>query len=112
MAKLDSDKDRIFWELQSQFLDIIDRARTLEFWMLESFGETERTLRYLNELQGIINDATDRFTRLPTLQLRIANAQIPISADIMEMVDRTIESNRQKIPALQRSIQEIEQEWK
>ena len=112
MAKLNPDKDRIFWELQAQFLDIIDEARTLEFWMLESFGETERTLRYLDELQGIVTDATDRFTRLPTLQLKIANAQIPISADIMEMVDRTIGSNYQKIPALQRSIREIEQEWR
>lgn len=112
MAKLDPDKARIFWELQAQCLDIIDRAKTLEFYILDSFGETPRTLRYLDELQGIVMDATARFTRIPTLQLRIANAQMPISVDIMEMVDRTIENNQQKIPALQRSIQEIEQEWK
>jgi hypothetical protein len=112
MAKLDPDKDRIFWELQSQFLDIIDRARSLEFWMLEAFGETEETTSYLDELQCIVIDATERFARLPTIQLRIANGQSPISADIMKMVDRSSENNQQKIPALQRSIQEIEREWK
>lgn len=117
MAKLDPDRARLIWEFQAQLLDIIDRARTLELWLLDYVGETYvgetvATTSQLEDLQNIAMEATDRFSRFSTIQLRIANSPTPATLDIIELVDRTIETTQQKIPALQRSTQEIEQEWK
>ncbi len=112
MAKLDPHKARLIWELQSQLLDIIDKARTLEFWLLDSVGEKDATTPQLDDLQKIVTEATDRFSRFSTIQLRLANYRAPAPIDIIELVDLTIETTQHKIPALQRSTQEIEQEWK
>jgi hypothetical protein len=54
--------------------------------------------------------ATGRFSRFSTFQSRIANAHPPLPSDIIELVNRTIENTQAKIPALERSIQEIKQE--
>jgi hypothetical protein len=67
---------------------------------------------FLDELQSIAQQAVDRFSLFSTLQVRVANAQPPIPADIIGVVDRSIQVTQQKIPALNRSIQEITQEWK
>jgi hypothetical protein len=111
MAKLSPETAQIIWDLQPQLLEIIDAARTLELSLFEAFGETEDTLPFLDELQSIAQQAIDRFSLLSTLQLRVANTQPPISSDIIGLVDRSIQITQQKIPALERSIQEIKQEW-
>jgi hypothetical protein len=56
------------------------------------------------------NKATDRFSQFSTFQSRIANAQPPVPSDIIELVNRTVETTQARIPALERSIQEIRQE--
>jgi hypothetical protein len=112
MGKLSPQKTQTIWDLQRQLLEIIDAAKTLEQSLFESVGETERSIIYLDELQSIAEQATDRFSRFSTFQIRIANTQPPVSPDIIELVDRVIENTQQKIPALERSIQEIRQEWK
>lgn len=71
-----------------------------------------KKISYLDELQSVAEQATERFSQFSTLQIRIANAQTPILPDILELVDRVIENTQQKIPALKRSIQEIQQEWR
>ena len=86
-------------------------ARTLELSLFEAFGETDRTIPYLDELQNIAQQATERFSRFSTLQTRIANTQPPIPRDLLEIVDRSIESTQQKIPALERSNQETIEEF-
>ena len=112
MAKLSPKKAEIIWELQQRLLEIIDTARTLELSLFEAFGETEDTIPFLDELQSIAQQAIERFSLFSTLQIRVANAQPPIPSDILEIVDRSIQTTQQKIPALNRSIQEITQEWK
>jgi hypothetical protein len=112
MAKLSPETAQTIWSLQPQLLEMIDRARTLELLLFETFGETEDTIPFLDELQSIAQQAIDRFSLFSTLQIRVANAQPPISSDILELVDRAIQITHQKIPALNRSIQEISQEWK
>jgi hypothetical protein len=111
MGKLNPQTTQTIWELQCQLLEIIDAAKTLELSIFDSFGETERTISYLDELQSIAEQATDRFSRFSTFQIRIANTQLPVPPDIMDLVDRVIENTQQKIPALARSIEEIRQEW-
>ena len=111
MAKLSLQTAQTIWDLQNQLLEIIDTARTFELSLFEAFGETERTIPYLDELQSIAQQATERFSRFSTLQIRIANTQPPIPRDLLEIVDRSIESTQQKIPALERSNQETIQEF-
>lgn len=111
MAQLPEEKAEIIWDFQHQLLEIIDRAKTYELMLFEAFGETERTIPYLDELQSIAEQATERFSQFSTLQIRIANAQSPIAPDMLEVVERVIENTQQRIPALKRSIQEIKQEW-
>lgn len=66
----------------------------------------------LDGLQSIAQQAIDRFSLLSTLQIRVASAQPPIPSDSLEVVNRCVQTTEQKIPVLNRSIQEITQEWK
>ena len=110
MGKLNPETAQTIWDLQKQLLEIIDTAKTIELSLFESFGETERSIIYLDELQSIAEQATDRFSQFSTFQSRIANAQPPVPSDIIELVNRTVETTQARIPALERSIQEIRQE--
>jgi hypothetical protein len=110
MGKLSPETAQNIWDLQKQLLEIIDTAKTLELSLFESFGETDRSVIYLDELQSIAEQATERFSRFSTFQSRIANTQPPVPSDIIELVNKTIENTQQKIPALERSIQEIREE--
>ena len=111
MAKLSLKTAQTIWDLQHQLLEIIDTARTLEVSVFEAFGETDRTIPYLDELQSIAQQGTERFSRFSTLQIRIANTQTPIPEDLLQIVTLSVESTQQKIPALQRSNQETIQEF-
>jgi hypothetical protein len=112
MAKLPQEKAENILHLKRQLLEIIDEAKTCEFALFEAFGETERTITYLDELQSIAEQATERFSRFSTLQIRIANTQPPILPDMLDLVNEVIENTQQRNPALERSIQEIKQEWR
>jgi hypothetical protein len=111
MGKLNPETAQTIWDLQKQLLEIIDAAKILELSLFEAFGETERTIPYLDELQNIAEQGTDRFSRFSTIQIRVASTHNPIPADLLEIVNRAIESTQQKIPALHRSNQEIIQEF-
>jgi hypothetical protein len=111
MAKLSLETAQTIWDLQHQLLEIIDTARTLELSLFEAFGETERTIPYLDELQSIAQQATERFSRFSILQIRVANTQPPIPQALLKVVDVAIKSTQQKIPALKRSNQETIQEF-
>jgi hypothetical protein len=52
MAQLPQEKAEIIWLLKRQLLEITDRAKNSEFSIFEAFGETERTISYLDELQN------------------------------------------------------------
>ena len=112
MAKLSPETAQTIWDLQHQLLEIIDSSSVLELSLFDAFGETEDTIPVLDELQSIAQQATDRFSRFSNLQIRVANNQPPIPPDIIEIVNRSIQTTEQKIPALKRSIQEITQEWR
>jgi hypothetical protein len=112
MAKLSPETAQTIWDLQHQLLEIIDSSRTLELSLFDAFGETEDTIPVLDELQSIAQQSIDRFSRFSNLQIRVANNQPPIPPDTIEIVNRSIQTTQQKIPALKRSIQEITQEWR
>ncbi|MGB8699937.1 MAG: hypothetical protein WCD18_11020 [Thermosynechococcaceae cyanobacterium] len=70
--------------------DVIDDARSAEFSLFETFGETERTNIYLDDLQSVAEQATERFSQFSSLQIRIFNVQPHITGDMLELVMQSI----------------------
>ena len=46
------------------------------------------------------------------LNINLGTTILLLLSNIIDLVERVIENTQQKIPALERSIQEIRQEWK
>jgi len=111
MAKLPNDIFETIWRLKRQLADVIDNARTAEFSLFDTFGETERTMVYLDEFQSVAEQATERFSQFSSLQIRILNVQPHFPEDMLELVTRVIENTDARLPALEQSIQAIKTEW-
>jgi hypothetical protein len=111
MAKLSNEISETIWGLKRKLADIIDNARSAEFSLFDRFGETERTVAYLDDLQSVAEQATERFSQFSSLQIQILNVQPQISQDMLKLVTRVIESTEARLPALEQSIQEIKTEW-
>ena len=112
MAKLPNELEEKIWSLKRQLLEIADRAKGAEFTLFERFGETERTISYLDELLSVAEQATERFSQFSSIQIRIVNAQPNVLPDMLELVNRVVVTTQERIPALERSIEEIKTEWR
>ena len=111
MAKLPNGTSETVWNLKRQLAEIIEDAKGAEFALFSKFGETERTMVYLDELQNVAEQATERFSQFSTLQIRIANVQPQVPPDMLELVMKVIANTEDRLPALERSVQEIKNEW-
>ena len=112
MAKLPNDIYEKIWRLKRQLADVIENSRDAEFVILDRFGETENTIVYLDELQSVAEQATDKFSQFSSLQIRIFNIQPYVPRDMLELVMKLIGNTEARLPALEQSIQEIKNEWK
>lgn len=56
-------------------------------------------------------ESSSSFKQISNLQLRIAEAQPFATLDILNLLDRVISRTQNRIPALERSIEEIKLEW-
>jgi hypothetical protein len=112
MAKLPNEISETIWSLKRQLAEVIETAKATEFALFDTFGENERTDTYLTDLQSVAEQATDRFSQLTTLQIRIFNAQPQISNDMLDFIRQVIIKTEARLPALEQSIQEIKIEWK
>jgi hypothetical protein len=111
MAKLPNDISETIWRLKRKLADVIDNARSAEFYIFDTFGETERTITYLDDLQSVAEQATERFSQFSSLQIRILNVQPHVPEDMLKLVIQVIENTEARLPALEQSIQEIRTEW-
>jgi hypothetical protein len=111
MAKLSEAVAERVWTLKRQLANIINDARTAEFAIYHEFGENPRTEVYLDELQSIAEQATDKFSQLSTLQIRIFNIQPSIPGDMLDLTLNVVTTSEARVPALQQSISEITMEW-
>lgn len=83
MAKLSNEVSETIWSLKRQLADVIENAKAAEFVLFDTFGENERTVTYLTDLQSVAEQATDReasseknrFFQLTTLQIWVFNTQ-------------------------------------
>lgn len=111
MAKLPAETTETVNSLKQQLLGIVDEATAVEFALLERFGETDRTIIVLDELKNVSQEAAFWFSGLSNLQLRIAESQPVATFDMLELLTQRIASTQAKIPAWERSIQEVEIDW-
>jgi hypothetical protein len=111
MAKLPNNISETIWRLKQKLADIIDSARATEFVLLDTFGENERTIVYLDELQSVAEQATERFSQFLSLQIRILNIQPHVPEDMLELMIQLIKNTEARLPALEQSVQEIRTEW-
>jgi hypothetical protein len=112
MAKLSPEIRAILSNQKEQLLDIIDRAKSLEFILLESVGENLETISTLEQLTEIANQSRTRLSQLSTLHLRIAEVQPIVSADLLKLMNEAITNIQNRIPALERSLEEIKLDWR
>ena len=111
MVKLPPERGTIIWELKQRLLDILDEAKSAEFNLLERWGETERSITALDQLTEIAEQAKERFSQLSTLQILLAESQPIAAADLLRLLDERIASIQNRVPALERSTQEIKADW-
>jgi hypothetical protein len=112
MAKLSRETRQTLWRLKDQLLDLVDEARASEFSLFERFGERKETMTVLDELKDIAEQAASRFSQLSSLQLRSAESQPFVSPDMLELLVQMIANTEQRVPALERSVEEIKVEWR
>jgi hypothetical protein len=111
MAKLPTEVTETIWRLKRQLADVIDNAKSAEFSLFDTFGETDRTIVYLDDLQSVAEQATERFSQFSSLQIRIFNVQPHVPKDMLELVMQSIATAEARLPALEQSVREIRTEW-
>ncbi|MBW4549582.1 MAG: hypothetical protein KME35_00415 [Aphanocapsa sp. GSE-SYN-MK-11-07L] len=112
MAKLSPEVRATLSRQKEQLLDLIDKAKSLEFVILEDFGENSQTISTLEQLTEIAEQARTRLSQLSTLHLRIAEAQPSISNDLLKLMNEAVTNIQNRIPALERSLEEIKLDWR
>jgi hypothetical protein len=98
--------------VKTQCLFIVNLATQVEWKLFNRFGEIEETLVVLSELKTVGDEAVDAFSRLSSLQLKVATAQPEISAALAKIVTESQSRIETRIPTWQRSIEEILLTWR
>jgi hypothetical protein len=111
VAKLPKETKITVRNLKEQLLDIIDESKGMEYEILGRFGENPETISTLEQLTEIAEQARTRFSQLSNLQLRIAEVQPGIPSDLLKLMGEAIANVQSRIPALERSIEEIKLDW-
>ncbi|MBL1209126.1 hypothetical protein [Geminocystis sp. GBBB08] len=83
----------------------------VEFILFEIRGETDETISFLDEMKNVSIQAEERYFQLSKLEVSIAQAQPTASNAMINLLTQAIEQNQMRIPAWQRSIQEVKLEW-
>jgi hypothetical protein len=112
MAKLSPDIRLTLRQQKEQLLDLIDEAKSLEFILLDSIGENRETISTLEQLTEISEQATTKLSQLSTLHFRMAEVQPTISNDLLKLMNEAIANIENRIPALERSLEEIKLDWR
>jgi hypothetical protein len=112
MAKLSPKIRATLSQQKEQLLDLIDEAKSLEFILLDSIGENRETISTLEQLTEIAEQARTKLSQLSTLHLRIAEVQPSISNDLLKLMNEAIANIESRIPALERSLEEIKLDWR
>ena len=111
MARLSDPVLTNIFTLQRQIIECIDATTAMEFRILEQEGETNETLSELEELQSIRERLLSPYSRLHTLVLKAAESQPVASRDVLNLLDKSIESTEAALDGSIASLQEIQRNW-
>jgi hypothetical protein len=111
MAKLSAEVTETIWTLERKTWEIIEEAMATEFKLFHLLGETNETLIYLDEIKNVAEIATSSYSRLFKLHLQIAQSQPLASQNLLQFIQQVILETQTRIPAWERSIQEVKLEW-
>jgi methyl-accepting chemotaxis protein len=111
MAHLSPEIKEIINNLQEQLLNIVNDSKRSEFIILERFGETNTTVIALDELTEIALQASDLYSQLSKLKLQVAQAQLTLTPDMLNLLIAKVETSQNRTPALERSVTEIKLDW-
>jgi hypothetical protein len=75
VATLSPDTSASIALIKAQCLSIINLATKTEWQLFTRFGEIEETLVVPRELKTVAEEASDAFSRLSSLQLKVATPQ-------------------------------------
>jgi hypothetical protein len=100
-----------FWVILQQLLLLVNKSSSVEYEILQQFGETEISTLALESLTEIRQEVSDRYSQLTQALLRIASIQPIASNDSLLVINDRIVNIQNRIPALLRSIEEIKQDW-
>jgi hypothetical protein len=112
MAKLSPEIRATLSQQKEQLLDLINEAKSLEFVLLDNVGENQETILTLEQLTEIAEQARTKLSQLSTLHLRIAEVQPTLSNDLLKLMNEAISNVESRIPALERSLEEIKLDWR
>ena len=111
MAKISSEFQSSLGDLQQALLGIVDDAKAAEFMLLERFGETNQTVVVLDELTAIAQQSAELYVQISRLLLRTAEIQPSITPDMLGLLTDRVATIVNRVPALERSVQEIKADW-
>lgn len=72
---------------------------------------TEQTLPFLAELMTVLEDAENSYMQLSRLGLNIARSQPHTPPDLLELMNQAIVRTQARIPAWERSVEEVKLAW-
>lgn len=98
--------------IKARCLAIVNLATKTEWQLFTIFGEIEETLVVLTELKTVAQEASDACSRFGSLQLKVANSQPEISSALAKLLMDSKERIEIRIPAWERSIEEILLTWR
>ena len=111
MAKLADVTLTAIFNLKRQLVALLDAATATEYVILQEFGETEATLPELESLDNINQRLRNPYNRLHKLLQQAAECQPVASADVLELLYRTIDNGEAAADASEASTQEIKRSW-
>ena len=111
MADLPNETLASIFNLQPRLFQIINQAKAAEFNLFQQYGETERSLPDLEQLNNAAERARISYNRLYQLLLLIAESQPVASYATMNLLYQSIEQALATVPAAEATVEEIKRDW-
>jgi hypothetical protein len=90
VAKLPDPVLTNIFTLQRRIIESVDATTALAFRLFAQWGETAETLTELGELQNIQERLRSQYARLNTVLLKVSESQPLATADMLNLLYRTI----------------------
>lgn len=111
MAKLSNGTLTLIFQLLRQLAEGVEDASATEWLLFERYGETERTIVELDELQSARERQRVSYSRLHSILLTVLEAQPVASNAMLDLLTQAIEQASANLAGSSASIREIKEIW-